>query len=189
MNADRLLQSASFPRNGLRPTACGRTGCGSRAASGRAVVASRRGICPYAGALIDAALAGIDAAGLGADDRLRSDALRGRAARAARQLPGLSAERAFHLADGRGRSNSTSTNSRRLGRFLAAAGRQVPPDADLARVMLAYDARVRRCSAAAATCSARQVAEAMAELRRPMAAVGTRKQCRDVVHALRQRSA
>ena len=97
-----IAYSSPFvPRNGLRPTAA--AALAAAAGGGEPAAASLRGICPYAGALMDAAhRAGIDAAALVLTTVC--DQMRYAAALLddARRLPGLSAERAFHVADGRG---------------------------------------------------------------------------------------
>jgi benzoyl-CoA reductase/2-hydroxyglutaryl-CoA dehydratase subunit BcrC/BadD/HgdB len=129
-----------------------------------------RGICPYAGALIDASFAGVAATALVLTticDQMRYAAA---------------------LIEGGGRCpvflmNVPSTwqtaatlklyrdELQRLSRFLLQQGGNVPDTAELARVMRAYDDARSAMRAATATCSARQAAEAMAALHGPMTVV------------------
>ena len=80
------------------------------AGDGPALAAVARGVCPYAGGTDRRGAGGHRRCGLGVDHRLRSDALRGRAAGKARQLPDLLVN-VLHLANGRRSVNFTSTNS------------------------------------------------------------------------------
>jgi hypothetical protein len=140
------------------------------AASGRPLVAATRGVCPYAGALIDAAIWELDASALVLTtvcDQMRY---------AAALLQSRGSRPVFLL-------NVPSTwqtaavqqlyldELRRLGQFLVQLGGESPGDGDLARVMLAYDrARLALC-AARGRLSARQFAEGLAELRGPAPAM------------------
>ena len=157
------------------------------AATGRLATALGRGICPYAGALIDAALAGISAAALvlsTACDQTRYAAAvvetRGLHRRPASD-PG-EPEQDTCATDDRCRVfllNVPSTwetatvrdlyhsELRRLGRFLTSLGGSAPDNAALARVMLDYDGARGTVYDAAAHLSARQFAAALAELRAP----------------------
>ena len=132
-----------------------------------------RGICPYAGALIDGA-AGIDADALVLTTTC--DQMRYAAALIERRgcCPVFSDERPLHVANGRGPA-ALPRRAQTPEPILAATRRRIAAGAELARVMRAYDAARSAMQAAAATCSARQIAEALAELRGPLAAVGTRE--------------
>jgi len=137
-----------------------------RAAAGRPLVATARGVCPYAGALVDAALAGIEAAGVVLTticDQMRYAAAllasRGSCPVFLLNVPSTwqtAAVRKLYLDE-----------LRRLGRFLVQLGGQSPGDADLAQVMLAYDRARLAVRAAREWLSARQFADALAELRGP----------------------
>ena len=114
-----------------------------------------RGVCPYAGALLDAALRRNGPGhrnahpqsqklpiphprSVGIDNRLRSDAVRCRDAGSSRPRSGVSVERAFHVADAR-RARLYRDELRRLGRFLVRLGGHRPNDADLSRTMLDFE--------------------------------------------------
>ncbi len=131
------------------------------AATGRAAVG--RGICPYAGALVEAALAGIDASALvlsTACDQMRYAAALV-AARGSCPVFLLNVPSTWQTPAVR---NLYRGELQRLGRFLVELAGNAPEPAELARVMLAYDrARQTVCDAAPGL-SARQFAEALAEL-------------------------
>jgi benzoyl-CoA reductase/2-hydroxyglutaryl-CoA dehydratase subunit BcrC/BadD/HgdB len=120
-----------------------------------------RGICPYAGTLIDAALAGIDASALvlsTACDQMRYAAAL-LASRGSCPVFLLNVPSTWQTAAVR---NLYRGEVERLGRFLATLGGIAPESAELARVMLTYDqARHTLCEAGL---PARQFAEALAEL-------------------------
>jgi hypothetical protein len=129
-----------------------------------------RGICPYAGALIDGA-AGIDAEALVLTTTC--DQMRYAAA--------LIERRGFYPIFLMNVPSTWQTAAaqrfyrdelERLSRFLLCQGGTLPQSAELSQVMRAYDAARSALQATAAMRSARQLAEAMAELRGPLAAVG-----------------
>jgi hypothetical protein len=143
-----------------------------------------RGICPYAGALVDAAMTGIDAEALvlsTACDPMRYaaalvDAYRGRRrADGSADEPGQGAPAAQHdcpvfLLNMPSTWQTAAVRNlyrgelQRLGRFLVEIGGAAPESAELARVMLAYDQARQTVCETAAGLSARQFAEALAEL-------------------------
>jgi hypothetical protein len=154
------------------------------AATGRMATAVGRGICPYAGALIDAALAGLGAAALVLSttcDQMRYAAAmvetRGGHDRPAGALDAHGHE--AHAAEDRCPVFLLNVPSmwetaavrelyrselRRLGRFLTGLGGSAPADAELAGLMLDYERARRNVYEAAASLSGRQFAEALAEL-------------------------
>jgi benzoyl-CoA reductase/2-hydroxyglutaryl-CoA dehydratase subunit BcrC/BadD/HgdB len=122
-----------------------------------------RGICPYAGALIDRA-GEIDADALVLTttcDQMRYAATvieqRGRLPVFLMNVPStwqtVAAQELYR------------DELERLGRFLRQHGGAPPSNAELARMMRAYDAARAVMRAASATWPARQIAEALAELR------------------------
>jgi hypothetical protein len=158
------------------------------AATGRLATAVGRGICPYAGALIDAALAGLGTAALvlaTACDQMRYAAAmvetRGGQRRPAGDLeaPGAEipavAERCpvfllnvpsmWETAAVRGLYRS---ELERLGRFLTKLGGTAPKGAELAGLMLDYDRARGRVYETATSLSGRQFAEALADLHGPL---------------------
>jgi hypothetical protein len=130
------------------------------AAAGRPV-ALGRGICPYAGTLIDTAMATSDASALvlsTACDQMRYAAALV-ASRGSCPVLLLNVPSTWQTAAVR---NLYRGELERLGRFLMGLGGSAPESAELTRVMLAYDqARHTLCEAGL---PARQFAEALAEL-------------------------
>ncbi len=131
--------------------------------SGGSLIAVTRGICPYAGTLIDAVLSGIDACALVLTtvcDQMRY---------AAAVLESRGSCPIFLL-------NVPSTwqtpqvrklyldELKRLGRFLVQLGGKTPENADLAESMLAYDRARGSLIAARGRLSAREFAQAAAEV-------------------------
>ncbi len=124
-------------------------------ASGRPLIAVTRGICPYAGALIDKALSGIEA------DALVLTTICDQMRYAAAVLESRGSCPIFLL-------NIPSTwqtpqvrklyldELKRLGRFLVQLGGMSPQHADLAEAMLAYDRARGSLIAAQGRLSARE---------------------------------
>jgi hypothetical protein len=134
------------------------------AATGRLATAVGRGICPYAGALVDAALAGMGASALvlsTACDQMRYAAALV-TARSDCPVFLLNVPSTWQQSAVR---NLYRGELQRLGQFLTGIGGTAPERAELGRVMLAYDEARRAVCEAAAGMSARQFAEALAELR------------------------
>ncbi len=73
-----------------------------RAGADRPSVAGTRGVCPYAGAVVDAALSGIDDAALVLTTVCDQMRVCGGAGGKPREFSRLSAQFPFHLADGGG---------------------------------------------------------------------------------------
>jgi benzoyl-CoA reductase/2-hydroxyglutaryl-CoA dehydratase subunit BcrC/BadD/HgdB len=128
------------------------------------IIAVTRGICPYAGTLIDKALSGIEA------DALVLTTICDQMRYAAAVLESRGSCPIFLL-------NVPSTwqtaqvrklyldELKRLGRFLVQLGGKSPQDADLAETMLAYDRARGSLIAARGRLSAREFAQAAAEVR------------------------
>jgi benzoyl-CoA reductase/2-hydroxyglutaryl-CoA dehydratase subunit BcrC/BadD/HgdB len=138
-----------------------------RMSSGRPQIAVTRGICPYAGALIDAALSGIDAASLvltTACDQMRYAAAviesRGKCPIFLLNIPST-----WQRAEVR---KLYVDELKRLGRFLVQFGGKSPDNADLTQVMLAYDRARLAVHSARNNLSAREFAEAIAAVRGPL---------------------
>lgn len=137
------------------------------AASGGAEFAAARGVCPYAGAVVDAAETGIDASALVLTticDQMRfASALiesSGRCPVFLLNVPSTwqtGEARSLYLAE-----------LCRLGRFFEKHGGKPPNGAELARVMLAYDRARSALLSAQSTLSARQFAETAAKYRGPL---------------------
>jgi hypothetical protein len=133
-------------------------------AFGRPLIAVTRGICPYAGALIDATLSGIDAASLiltTACDQMRYAAAviesRGKCPIFLLNLPSTwqtPEVRKLYIDE-----------LQRLGRFLVQLGGKSPDNADLTQVMLAYDRARLAVHSARGRLSAREFADAIAAVR------------------------
>jgi benzoyl-CoA reductase/2-hydroxyglutaryl-CoA dehydratase subunit BcrC/BadD/HgdB len=133
-------------------------------ASGGSMIAVTRGICPYAGALIDNTLAGIEADALVLSticDQMRYAAAmienRGSCGIFLMNIPST-----WQTAQAR---KLYLDELKRLGRFLLQLGGRSPEDADLAEVMLAYDRARGSLLAARDRLSARDFAQAAAEVR------------------------
>jgi benzoyl-CoA reductase/2-hydroxyglutaryl-CoA dehydratase subunit BcrC/BadD/HgdB len=141
-----------------------------RSPAGRPVVAGGRGICPYAGALLEAALAGIGATALVLTtvcDQMRYAAAllesRGRGPLFLLNVPSTwqtPAAQELYLQE-----------LCRLGRFLVQMGGRPPEPDELGRVMRAYDAARQAARAARSRLSARHFAERLAALRGPLATI------------------
>jgi benzoyl-CoA reductase/2-hydroxyglutaryl-CoA dehydratase subunit BcrC/BadD/HgdB len=133
----------------------------------RPSVANTRGVCPYAGAVIDAALAGTDGAALvlaTVCDQMRYAAAlvgsRGRRPVFLLNVPSTwqtAAARDLYLAE-----------LRRLGQFLVQMGGTPPTDGALGRMMLAYDHARQSACAVRDRLSARQFSQLLAALRGPL---------------------
>ena len=175
--------------HGLRPQWLRRS-----AATGRMATAVGRGICPYAGALIDAALAGLDAAAL----VLATTCDQMRYAAAVVEIRAWHGRRAGDV-DAHGQEPAATKDRcpvfllnvpsmwqtaavrdlyhselRRLGRFLTGLGGSAPEDAELAGLMLDYDRARGNVYEAAAHLSGRQFAEALAERGSPFDVLNSR---------------
>jgi benzoyl-CoA reductase/2-hydroxyglutaryl-CoA dehydratase subunit BcrC/BadD/HgdB len=133
-------------------------------ASGGSMISVTRGICPYAGALIDKALSGSDADALVLTticDQMRYAAAviesRGSCPIFLMNVPSTwqtAQVRKLYLDE-----------LKRLGRFLVQLGGKSPQDAALAETMLAYDRARGSLLAARGKLSAREFAQAAAEVR------------------------
>jgi benzoyl-CoA reductase/2-hydroxyglutaryl-CoA dehydratase subunit BcrC/BadD/HgdB len=134
------------------------------AASSRPMLAVTRGICPYAGALVDAAESRIEASGLVLTticDQMRYAAA---LMKSGDHCPIflLNVPSTWQTDEAR---KLYFDELRRLGRFLEKRGGKPPSGDELARVMLAYDRARFALQSARAEFSARQFADALAELR------------------------
>lgn len=148
--------------HGLRP-------CWLRLGSvnARPRVAVRRGVCPYAGAVVDAAVDGLDAAGLVMTticDQMRY---------AAAMIESASTFPLFLMnVPSTWQSDAARNLYReelaRLGRFLVRCGGSTPTDAELAAVMAAYDRARADIFAVRDRLTGRQFAEAMVAVREGM---------------------
>jgi len=132
--------------------------------SGRPSLAVTRGICPYAGSLIDAALSGIDACALVLTtvcDQMRYAAAvierRGSCPVFLMNVPST-----WQTADVR---KLYLDELRRLGRWLVQLGGKTPDNEELSLFMLVYDRMRLAVRAAHGSMSARQFAEAIAQTR------------------------
>ena len=135
-----------------------------RQSANTAVASAARGMCPYAGAVVDAARSGLDAAALVlttvCDPMRYGAAVLDRLA----QLPVF----LFNVPS----TWQTPTaremyveELRRLGRFLVQLGGTSPRDEELGRSMLAFDSARSTLLEAKASLSARQVAQELIHLR------------------------
>jgi benzoyl-CoA reductase/2-hydroxyglutaryl-CoA dehydratase subunit BcrC/BadD/HgdB len=145
-----------------------------RAARGGAALAAARGVCPYAGAVVDAAESGIEASALvlttTCDQMRYASALlesKGHYPVFLLNVPSTwqtDEARALYLAE-----------LRRLGRFLEMHGGKPPNSADLAREMLAYEQAREALRSVGSALSARRFAEAAVALRGPLESVSPLK--------------
>jgi benzoyl-CoA reductase/2-hydroxyglutaryl-CoA dehydratase subunit BcrC/BadD/HgdB len=135
-----------------------------RAASGRSAIAVARGICPYAGAVIDSAESGIEASGLVLTticDQMRYAAA---VMKSSDRCP-IFLMNVPSTWQTEGVRKLYIEELRRLGRFLEERGGKSPRDAELVEVMLTYErARIELLSKRTEL-SARKFAEAIVEYR------------------------
>jgi benzoyl-CoA reductase/2-hydroxyglutaryl-CoA dehydratase subunit BcrC/BadD/HgdB len=133
-------------------------------ASGGSMIAVTRGICPYAGALIDKTLSGIEADALVLTTTC--DQMRYAAAviesRGSCQIFLMNLPSTWQTPQVR---NLYLDELKRLGRFLVQLGGKSPKDADLAETMLVYERARGSLIAARDGLSAREFSEAAAEVR------------------------
>jgi benzoyl-CoA reductase/2-hydroxyglutaryl-CoA dehydratase subunit BcrC/BadD/HgdB len=145
--------------HGLRPHWL----CPKRAPA-RPSLAVTRGICPFAGAVIDAALSGIDASALVLTticDQMRYAAAVIKS-RSAYPIFLFNVPSTWQTAEVR---RLYHDELERLGRFLVQLGGKSPDNIDLADVMLSYERERFAVCAARDRLSARQYAKALAEAR------------------------
>jgi benzoyl-CoA reductase/2-hydroxyglutaryl-CoA dehydratase subunit BcrC/BadD/HgdB len=138
-----------------------------RAGSNRSALAVTRGICPFAGAVLDAAEVGIGAAALVLTticDQMRYAAA---LAESGGHLPIflMNVPSTWQTDESR---QLYLEELRRLGRFLEKHSGRPPSGDELARVMLAYDRARFELQSTRAEFSAKQFARAMARLRGPL---------------------
>lgn len=140
------------------------------AASDGPLLAVTRGICPYTGAIVDAALSGIDASAIVLTttcDQMRYAAAviksRGSCPVFLMNIP--STWQTAHV------RKLYLDELQRLGRFMVQLGGKSPDNVDLANVMLAYDRARFAVRSARGRLSARRFAEAMAEVRGSIEAI------------------
>ncbi len=155
-----LIPPEWIAAHGLRPDWLRPRGVGSGPRAG-----SQRGVCPYAGAVVDAlqAESGASAAVL----VTACDQMRYAAALAARQRGDLpiflmNVPSTWQTATAR---QLYLEELRRLGRFLVGLGGNHPSEDELASVMLEYDRARREVRAARGRVPARRFAESLAEIR------------------------
>jgi benzoyl-CoA reductase/2-hydroxyglutaryl-CoA dehydratase subunit BcrC/BadD/HgdB len=136
--------------------------------SGRPNFAVTRGICPYAGALIDAAISGVDADALvltTACDQMRYSAAVIES-RCNSQIFLLNIPSTWQTAEAR---QLYLDELKRLGRFFVQIGGKSPDKAALMHNMLAYGQARYEVQSAHPKLSAREFAEAIAAVRGPLA--------------------
>jgi benzoyl-CoA reductase/2-hydroxyglutaryl-CoA dehydratase subunit BcrC/BadD/HgdB len=156
--ASPLVPPEWIESHGLRPSRAR-----LRPVEGRSPVAAARGVCPYAGALADAALSGMDSSGLVMTTTC--DQMRYAAA-----LVEQNGDLPVFLMNVPSTWQTPSARKLyleelgRLGDFLVRLGGTAPSQGDLSRVMLEYDLARSKLRAARTRMSARQFAQALAGL-------------------------
>jgi benzoyl-CoA reductase/2-hydroxyglutaryl-CoA dehydratase subunit BcrC/BadD/HgdB len=135
-------------------------------------IAVTRGICPYAGAIINAALSGIDASALVLTTIC--DQMRYAAAviesRSDCPIFLFNVPSTWQTAEAR---NLYTDELKRFGRFLVQLGGKSPDNTALSEMMLAYDCARLKVIAARDKVSARRFAVAIAKLRDPLPEVSS----------------